>query len=470
MQSLASWGKEGVAMHSLRRYMNIGRSLIAVMLVLVVALAQPAGAQTPVGQIISYQGKLSNANGTPVADGTQSVTFSILAGGSSVFTSTQSIQTVGGVFTAFLNVGSLTFAPTQSYQIGINVGGTQTLLPIAAVPVAFNAAGLQATPVSSTAPADGQILQYSAAAGQWVPVSAQGQSAGAGTANAVALLQPYPHSVGTYSVGTAPFGICFDGSNIWVANAGGGVSELSATTGSVIGTFTAGSNPVAICFDGAHIWVANNGSNNVSELSDSNGSVLATIPVGSGPNALCYDGANVWVVNDGDDTVSEIRVSDGTVLGTYGVGNNPAGVCFDGTNIWVANQNGGSVTELLAATGALVRTVTGLSSTGALCFDGTSIDSVGYGAGGPTQIVAATGTVGSSFSITGSGHSAICFDGANLWIANSTTNNVTKLSSSGVVLGTYPVGNAPYGICFDGANIWTTNHSDNTVTKLFAGR
>jgi DNA-binding beta-propeller fold protein YncE len=45
---------------------------------------------------------------------------------------------------------------------------------------------------------------------------------------------------------------------------------------------------------------------------------------------------------------------------------------------------------------------------------------------------------------------------------------VTKLrASDGVVLGTFPVGNAPAGIAFDGANIWVANLS-NSVTKLRA--
>jgi len=33
-----------------------------------------------------------------------------------------------------------------------------------------------------------------------------------------------------------------------------------------LGTFTVGTNPVGVAFDGANIWVANAGSNNVSKL------------------------------------------------------------------------------------------------------------------------------------------------------------------------------------------------------------
>ena len=51
----------------------------------------------------------------------------------------------------------------------------------------------------------------------------------------------------------------------------------------------------------------------------------------------------------------------------------------------------------------------------------------------------------------------------------SLNNNVTKLrASDGVVLGTFTVGSGPYGLAFDGANMWVANSSDNTVTELRA--
>jgi DNA-binding beta-propeller fold protein YncE len=59
------------------------------------------------------------------------------------------------------------------------------------------------------------------------------------------------------------------------------------------------------------------------------------------------------------------------------------------------------------------------------------------------------------------------FDGANIWVANSGSNNVTKLrASDGTLLGTFATGNSPARIAFDGANIWVANVTDNTVSKL----
>ena len=61
----------------------------------------------------------------------------------------------------------------------------------------------------------------------------------------------------------------------------------------------------------------------------------------------------------------------------------------------------------------------------------------------------------------------LAFDGSYIWVANSTTANVTKLrASDGASLGTFPVGSFPTAVAFDGANLWVANESSNTVSKL----
>jgi hypothetical protein len=70
-------------------------------------------------------------------------------------------------------------------------------------------------------------------------------------------------------------------------------------------------------------------------------------------------------------------------------------------------------------------------------------------------------------------------DGLNVWIANSGSNNVTKLrASDGALQGIFTagiapgaavqgvVGSTPFGITFDGANIWVTNINVGSVSKL----
>ena len=74
---------------------------------------------------------------------------------------------------------------------------------------------------------------------------------------------------------------------------------------------------------------------------------------------------------------------------------------------------------------------------------------------------------------TGNNPQGVAFDGANIWVTNANSENVTKRrASDGANLGTFPAGVDPHGVAFDGANIWVANQGifnpGNTVTKLRA--
>ena len=59
---------------------------------------------------------------------------------------------------------------------------------------------------------------------------------------------------------------------------------------------------------------------------------------------------------------------------------------------------------------------------------------------------------------TGTGPSGLAFDGTNIWIANSNSNNVTKLrATDGANLGTFGTGANPLAVAFDGSSIYTAN-------------
>jgi len=52
-----------------------------------------------------------------------------------------------------------------------------------------------------------------------------------------------------------------------VTNSGSGsVTKLLASTGATLGTYTVGTSPYWLAFDGTNIWVANGGGNNVSKI------------------------------------------------------------------------------------------------------------------------------------------------------------------------------------------------------------
>ncbi len=75
---------------------------------------------------ITYQGKLTDASGKPVADGSQSVTFKIYDGsGQMVWTETQSVSTKSGIFEVKLGANTPLPSPfPQNAELEISVGGT----------------------------------------------------------------------------------------------------------------------------------------------------------------------------------------------------------------------------------------------------------------------------------------------------------------------------------------------------------
>lgn len=86
------------------------------------------------------------------------------------------------------------------------------------------------------------------------------------------------------------------------------MTKLLAATGAVVGTYPVGSNPYGVAFDGPNIWVTNTGSNNVTKLQAPGGQVMGTFSVGIAPFGIAFDGANIWVANSGNNTLASCSV------------------------------------------------------------------------------------------------------------------------------------------------------------------
>ncbi len=290
----------------------------------------------------------------------------------------------------------------------------------------------------------------------------------------VALLKWFPayQASNGFHVGINPYGVVFDGANIWVTNNGSNtVTKLSAATGMVIGTYPVGSFPAGLAFDGANIWVVNGGSASVTKLLAASGAIVGTYTVGNNPLQIAFDGSNMWITNSADNTVTKLSATNGALVGTYPVGVYPVGIAFDGNCIWVANNGqdaGNTVTKLLASTGALAGTYTVGEGPAGVTFDGANVWVSNVEGASVTKLLAVTGEVLGTYSVDGS-PSNMSFDGANVWIAIVNASYVYKLSAAtGAIEGTYTVG-PPFsssGMAFDGANIWVADFIDGTLIKL----
>ena len=79
-----------------------------------------------------------------------------------------------------------------------------------------------------------------------------------------------------------------------------------------------------------------------------------------------------------------------------------------------------------------------------------------------------SGSIVGTYPVSGSIPADIAIDGSgNLWIANLYSANVTKMSSSGSIIATYPAGTYPAGISIDASgNVWIANSWSNYITRL----
>ena len=231
-------------------------------------------------------------------------------------------------------------------------------------------------------------------------------------------------------VGSHPEGVSAYGGEVWVANRfEDTVSEIEASSGTVINTIPVGSAPYGVSSDGIHVWVANESEGTVSEIEASSGTVISTIPVGSHPAGVSSDGTHVWVANYFENTLSEIEASSGDVIRTIPVGKAPEGVSSDGTHVWVTNSREDTVSEIEASSGTVISTIP-----------------------------------------VGSAPAGVSSDGTHVWVANSGGDAVSEIeASSGTVITTIPVGSEPAGVSSDGTHVWVANFDENTVSEIPTG-
>ena len=279
----------------------------------------------------------------------------------------------------------------------------------------------------------------------------------------VALLKWYQANLTTsFKVGDNPYGLAFDGANMWVSNNGDNtVTKLRANDGASLGTFNVGGAPMGVAFDGANIWVVNSSPNTVSKLRASDGANLGEFAVGLAPSFAAFDGEAIWVTNTQSTSVTKLRASDGKVLGTFPDYGGPIDIICDGTYMWVTNFDG-TVTRFKlngnqAGTFRVARA--GLLT---LAFDGANIwvPEGGY----VTKLRASDGKVLAMYNVGADG-SGIAFDGVNLWLTAGPYIVEMRLSDGAVLL-TKRLNQSLQNLAFDGANVWVAGWGADSAFKL----
>ena len=278
---------------------------------------------------------------------------------------------------------------------------------------------------------------------------------------------PYTNSMNPSYGFAGPFGIAFDGCNLWTTNfnsgSGSSLTEIKASSGAFVQNISNSTNPsygfngpFNVIFDGTHLWVTNFQGNSVTGFNASDGSWFMTLSGApynfTNPANLVFDGTNIWVTNYTNSTITVFVATTGAFVQIIANSvngfpatafNNPYGITFDGTNIWIVNYTGNSATQMTNANPSVwLQTISGGS----------------FGFVEPYLII---------------------YNGSNLWVSNSAehggTPSMTELDTSGNFIqnlvggtGGFPasVFSYPFGMAFDGSQLYVTNHNNNTVVTF----
>ena len=284
----------------------------------------------------------------------------------------------------------------------------------------------------------------------------------------------YPAVINTIPVGTTPYGVSSDGTNVWVTNLGSNtVSQIDATTGSIVRTINVGNSPQGVSSDGTNVWVANSGSNTVTQINATTGSVVRTIGVGDTPRGIFSNGIYVWVCIFNTDEVTKIDAITGTILATFSLisasitGQRPVEVSVYGNYVWVCNQFSQNVIKIDATSNALLSQINFLGANlQAISAYGDYVWVCRYNQNSFSQINATTGSVINTITV-GTNPRGVSSDGTNVWVANSGSNSVTQIdATNGSVINTITVGDAPIGISSHNNFVWVANYNSNTVSQI----
>ena len=82
--------------------------------------------------------------------------------------------------------------------------------------------------------------------------------------------------------------------------------------------------------------------------------------------------------------------------------------------------------------------------------------------GAPSNLYAYSIAIGDSQTTA----NAVLFDGQSIWVGieNQSGGALVKMTETGVILSTTPIGTAPIEMAYDGENVWVTNYTSSTLS------
>jgi hypothetical protein len=238
---------------------------------------------------------------------------------------------------------------------------------------------------------------------------------------------------------SSPWGMAYDGADIYVSDSGGSAAFKFGTSTGAFGLFASGlSSPYGLATDGTYLYVADQGHKAIEKIAISSGTVKAGVGSTSPSSAfrgVATDGIKVYAVDAGDKCINVFDASNLALKDTISTASDfsyPCGIATDGTSLYVSDYDTGAIKRIALATKAVSTVVSsGLGSPCGLIINGTNlfvVDSSSLGLGIVRVAISSGSPSALSVSFPSSARFyGIATDGYSLYVADSGTSSVWKI-------------------------------------------
>jgi hypothetical protein len=236
-----------------------------------------------------------------------------------------------------------------------------------------------------------------------------------------------------------------------------GLTELNASSGSVLGMFNNHSGaiglPTSMAVSGDHVWISS--PLDITEYDLANGSWVRTFDMYTGSQTgqtktIAVSGSQVWVTNTYENSVTVFNAESGALIRTIDAPADhlvdPKGIVIAKSHVWVVNSSGaagsdtrfGSVTELNESNGALVKVVsfqTNKMIAPIIVSVHRDVLWVANGEGSVAELNMSSASVKKYLTTTtgSTQFTAMAVGNSHLWLTGANTNSVTESYASSIV-------------------------------------
>jgi len=154
------------------------------------------------------------------------------------------------------------------------------------------------------------------------------------------------------SPGSSPWGLTWDGVNLWNSDDAADRAYKLSTTGTVLSSFyTPSSSPGGMAWDGTNLWLADDNTRRIYKLTTTGSIVTSFSTPGSIPTGLAWDGTYLWLCDLSVSTIWKLTTTGQVVSSFSAPGISHSGLSWNGNSLslWLTDAGAGLIYELNTA-------------------------------------------------------------------------------------------------------------------------